>query len=71
MLRALWQRRALLGLVSVLAVVAGVGIMVSSGTTNIGFVAAGTTAATAAGPKSLVPQTYVANNTLGSWIPGL
>jgi hypothetical protein len=36
MLRALWQRRALLGLVSVLAVVAGVGIMVSSGTTKVG-----------------------------------
>jgi hypothetical protein len=36
MLRALWQRRALLGLVSVLAVAAGVGIMMSSGTTKVG-----------------------------------
>lgn len=45
--------------------------LVGSGTTNIGLVGSGTTGATAAGPASLKVQTYVANNTLGSWIPGL
>jgi hypothetical protein len=36
MLRALWQRRALLGLVSVLAIAVGAGIMVGSATTKVG-----------------------------------
>lgn len=36
MLRTLWQTRVLLGLVSVLAVAAGVGVMVSSSTTKVG-----------------------------------
>lgn len=41
------------------------------GANNVGVVGAGTTGATAAGPKSLSVQTYIANNTLGSWVPGL
>jgi|SRR5271166_1358584 len=46
-------------------------ILLSSGTTNIGLVSSTTTGATAAGPASTKVQTYVANNLLGSWIPGL
>ena len=45
--------------------------LLSSGTTNIGIVGNTTTGATAAGPTSLTKQTYVANYTLGAWIPGL
>lgn len=45
--------------------------LVAGGTSNVGIVGSGTTGATAAAPASLRAQTYVANNTLGSWIPGL
>lgn len=45
--------------------------LVAGGTSNMGVAGAGTTGATAAGPKSLSVQNYVANNFLGAWIPSL
>lgn len=45
--------------------------LVPTGTDSMGAVAAGVTAATAAGPKSLVAQRYTPNLTLGQWVPSI
>lgn len=45
--------------------------LVPSGTDSLGVVAAGVTAATAAGPTSLKAQRYTPNLTLGQWVPAI